>query len=120
MKTKPGMMPLLDGTEMPRYGFGCYASYGHEISQAVAWALECGYRYIDSAAMYANEKDVGEGLRLAGLDRKKVYILSKVWPPTRPNSPSGIWAWIIWIAACSIGLERRRSDVCPPMSSFSG
>ncbi|GAA6393641.1 aldo/keto reductase [Clostridiales bacterium] len=80
METKPGMMPLLDGTEMPRYGFGCYASYGHEISQAVAWALECGYRYIDSAAMYANEKDVGEGLRLAGLDRKKVYILSKVWP----------------------------------------
>ena len=61
-------MPLLDGTEIPRYGFGCYASYGHEISQAVAWALECGYRYIDSAAMYANEKDVGEGLRLAGLD----------------------------------------------------
>lgn len=62
-------------------GFGmlCH-SYGHEISQAVAWALECGYRYIDSAAMYANEKDVGEGLRLAGLDRKKVYILSKVWP----------------------------------------
>ena len=80
METKPGVLALLDGTEIPRYGFGCYASYGHEVAQAVTWALERGYRYIDSAAMYANEKDVGEGIKRAGIDRGEVYVLSKVWP----------------------------------------
>ena len=42
--------PLLDGREIPVFGFGCYNSYGEEIARAVAAAVETGYRYIDSAA----------------------------------------------------------------------
>ena len=43
---------LNDGTAMPGYGFGCYAAHGEEIINAIRWAVQDGYRYIDSAAMY--------------------------------------------------------------------
>ena len=70
--------PLLDGREIPVFGFGCYNSYGEEIARAVAAAVETGYRYIDSAARYANEDAVGEGLRAFSGPREELFVLSKV------------------------------------------
>ena len=52
MMTITDQTELLDGREMPVFGFGCYNSYGDEITKAVATAIETGYRYIDSAARY--------------------------------------------------------------------
>lgn len=80
MESKAGLFTLLDGTVIPKYGFGCYASSGGEIAEKVACALECGYRYLDSAAKYENEDGVGQGMKMSGLPREQVYLLSKVWP----------------------------------------
>jgi len=65
---------------MPRLGFGTYRSApGAETQQAVLWALETGYRGVDTAALYANEADVGSAIRSSGLDREDVFVTTKVW-----------------------------------------
>ena len=77
---------LNDGTAMPGYGFGCYAAHGEEIINAIRWAVRDGYRYIDSAAMYGNEAEVGEAIRTCGVQREELFISSKIWP-TRFDDP---------------------------------
>ncbi len=72
--------PLLDGREIPVFGFGCYNSFGEEITRAVAAAVENGYRYVDSAAKYGNEEAVGAALRQFAGMREELFVLSKVWP----------------------------------------
>ena len=62
------------------FGFGCWNAYGDEMKQAVMTALSCGYRYIDSAARYQNEEDVGRGIAESDTPRDQVYLLSKLWP----------------------------------------
>lgn len=71
---------LNDQTTIPNFGFGCWNAFGDEIRQAVMTALSCGYRYIDSAARYRNEKDVGRGIMESGTPREQIYLLSKLWP----------------------------------------
>ena len=77
---------LNDGTVMPGYGFGCYAAHSEEIINAIRWAVRDGYRYIDSAAMYGNEAEVGEAIRTCGVQREELFISSKIWP-TRFDDP---------------------------------
>jgi 2,5-diketo-D-gluconate reductase A len=69
---------LNDGTAIPQLGFGVFQIGPPETAEAVARALEIGYRHIDTAEMYGNEREVGEGVRAAGLDRDDVYITSKL------------------------------------------
>lgn len=76
---------LKDGTAIPRIGFGNYNSFGQEEINAVSWALEAGYRYIDSAACYQNEKEVGVAWRGSGVKREELYLLSKLWPSDYRN-----------------------------------
>lgn len=71
---------LNDGTIMPGFGFGCYKASGPELALAVREAVDCGYRYVDTAAYYHNEDIVGEALRHSGLAREKLFVLSKIWP----------------------------------------
>ena len=71
-------IPLDDGTTIPQLGFGVFQIPPAETAEAVRQALEAGYRHIDTAQMYGNEKEVGEGVRAAGLDRGDVYITSKL------------------------------------------
>lgn len=59
-------------------GFGCYNGFGDEIAKAVETAVRSGYPYVDSAANYRNEADVGRGLAAAG--NPSVYVLTKIWP----------------------------------------
>jgi diketogulonate reductase-like aldo/keto reductase len=71
---------LNNGVDMPRLGLGVFkAEPGEETVNAVGWALEAGYRHIDTATVYGNEADVGEGLRRSGMSRKDVFITTKVW-----------------------------------------
>jgi len=71
---------LNNGVEMPRLGLGVYQTRpGAETRQAVAWALEAGYRHVDTAALYANEADVGRALRDSGVPRAEVFVTTKVW-----------------------------------------
>ena len=71
-------LTLNDGTTIPQLGFGVFQIDPAETEQAVIGALEAGYRHIDTAEMYRNERGVGEGIRAAGVDRADVYITSKL------------------------------------------
>lgn len=71
---------LSNGIEMPRLGFGVYKLTDHdEALQAMEAAIHAGYRAIDTAALYNNEKEVGEAIRLSSVPREDFFITSKVW-----------------------------------------
>ncbi|KQR50656.1 oxidoreductase [Leifsonia sp. Leaf336] len=70
---------LNDGSAIPQLGFGVYKIPEDETVDAVLTALEAGYRHIDTAAFYENERAVGEAVRRSGLDRDEVYVTTKVW-----------------------------------------
>jgi 2,5-diketo-D-gluconate reductase A len=73
--------PLADGTEIPLLGLGVWqVSNGAECVDAVRWALELGYRHIDTAQAYGNEESVGQGLRESGVPRDEVFITTKFFP----------------------------------------
>jgi len=72
-------LKLNNGATMPALGLGVFQSPPEETTAAVQTALEVGYRHIDTAAAYGNEREVGEGIRRSGLDRSEVFIETKVW-----------------------------------------
>jgi 2,5-diketo-D-gluconate reductase A len=69
---------LNDGADIPQLGFGVFQIEPAKTAAAVRTALEIGYRHIDTAEMYGNEKEVGQGVRDAGLNRADVFITSKL------------------------------------------
>ncbi|MEU7753445.1 aldo/keto reductase [Micromonospora sp. NPDC049171] len=69
---------LNDGTTIPQLGFGVFQIEPKDTVAAVTTALETGYRHIDTAEMYGNEAEVGEAVRVSGLDRGVVYVTSKL------------------------------------------
>ncbi len=70
---------LNNGVEVPTLGFGVYQIPPEETEQAVATALEVGYRHIDTAAAYGNEKEVGRAVRASGVPRDELFITTKLW-----------------------------------------
>lgn len=75
-----GKVSLYNGLKMPYLGLGvCQLKEGEEILNAVMWALETGYRLIDTASVYKNEKGVGNAIRKSGICRSDIFITSKVW-----------------------------------------
>jgi diketogulonate reductase-like aldo/keto reductase len=71
---------LSDGRAIPQLGLGVYrVEPGRETQQAVEAALASGYRHVDTAAVYGNERDVGAALRASGLPRDEVWITTKLW-----------------------------------------
>jgi diketogulonate reductase-like aldo/keto reductase len=72
---------LADGNEIPLVGLGVWqVPHGSECVDAVRWALELGYRHIDTAQAYGNEQSVGRGLRESGVPRKEVFVTTKFFP----------------------------------------
>ena len=69
---------LNDGNRIPQLGFGVFQIDPSETVDAVVHALEAGYRHIDTAEMYGNEREVGEGIGQSGLDRGEVFVTSKL------------------------------------------
>ena len=69
---------LNDGNTIPQLGFGVFQIEPGDTARAVGQALEIGYRHIDTAEMYGNEKGVGEAIRASGLDRGDVFVTSKL------------------------------------------
>ncbi|MEU4242374.1 aldo/keto reductase [Actinoplanes sp. NPDC026619] len=70
---------LNNGVGMPALGLGVFQSPPEETAAAVETALNVGYRHIDTAAAYGNERQVGEGIKRSGLDRGDIFIETKVW-----------------------------------------
>jgi len=64
---------------MPALGFGTYSLRGELCTESVADAIAAGYRLIDTAKVYANEEAVGAGIRKSGIDRKALFVTSKIW-----------------------------------------
>jgi 2,5-diketo-D-gluconate reductase A len=121
------------GVTMPMVGFGTWQLGGRRAYDAVRYALEVGYRHIDTATMYRNEREVGQALRDSGLDRDAVFVTTKLppgnagrvratladslsaldsgyvdlwlihWPPRRPAS---VAVWREFLAARDEGLAR--------------
>jgi diketogulonate reductase-like aldo/keto reductase len=70
---------LNNGVEMPAVGLGVFQTPPEETAAAVRATLELGYRHIDTAAAYGNEREVGRAIRDSGVDRSEVFIETKVW-----------------------------------------
>lgn len=76
--SKVPTIELNDGARIPQLGFGVYQIKPDETAAAVRAALDIGYRHIDTAEMYGNEREVAQGIRDAGLDRSEVFVTSKL------------------------------------------
>lgn len=72
-------IPLNDGNQIPLVGFGTYKCTEQEGIASVSTALSKGYRLLDTAAIYGNEEAVGKGIKASGMDRKDIYITTKLW-----------------------------------------
>ena len=72
-------LTLNNGVTMPAIGLGVFQSAPEQTTAAVKAALATGYRHIDTAAAYGNEREVGDGIRRSGLNRSEVFIETKVW-----------------------------------------
>jgi 2,5-diketo-D-gluconate reductase A len=70
---------LNNGVKMPMLGFGTYGLKGEVCQQSVADALSVGYRLIDTAKIYGNEEAVGRGIKQSGINRKELFVTSKLW-----------------------------------------
>jgi len=72
---------LVDGNEIPLLGLGVWqVDDGRECEDAVRWGLEAGYRHIDTAQAYGNERSVGKAIRDSGVPREDIYITTKFYP----------------------------------------
>lgn len=81
-----GTVMMLDSVRMPGFGLGTFrAADGDEVVGAVRYALDMGYRLVDTAAMYENEEGVGKGIRESGMPREEVFVTTKVWPTDLEN-----------------------------------
>jgi len=70
---------LNNGLSMPFLGLGTWKSAPGEVAKAVEHAIKVGYRHVDGAALYRNEKEVGEGIRASGVAREEIFVVSKLW-----------------------------------------
>ena len=69
----------MKGTQVPALGFGTWQLEGDDCKEGVRHALELGYRHIDTAQMYGNESEVGEGLAASGVPRGDLWLTTKIW-----------------------------------------
>jgi 2,5-diketo-D-gluconate reductase B len=76
----PGPSVRANGAKIPLLGLGTWELRGRACARIVEQALRIGYRHIDTAEMYDNERDVGEGLHASGVKRGDVFLTTKIWP----------------------------------------
>jgi len=94
MDASPGLtlasrFRLNSGVEIPVLGLGVFQNPpGASTLHAVRWALDVGYRHIDTAAMYGNEADVGEAVRASGLPREEAFVTTKLWHSDHGYEPA--------------------------------
>ncbi|HOB16092.1 MAG TPA: aldo/keto reductase [Defluviitoga sp.] len=70
---------LANKVKMPWLGYGTYKAHGNELKEGVKYALSIGYRLIDTAEMYENEREIGRAIKDSGVPREQIFITSKVW-----------------------------------------
>ncbi len=86
IKDLKGTVKLANNVAMPYFGLGVFKTLeGTEVENAVKWALESGYRHIDTAAIYKNEKGVGNAVKSSGIPRNELFLTTKVWNENQRN-----------------------------------
>ena len=80
MNTDIKTFRLENGVEIPAVGFGSFLATESKGGQTIKDALDAGYRYIDTAKFYNNEEEIGDALQEYGIERKDIFLCSKVWP----------------------------------------
>lgn len=84
MKKLTDSYVLTNGVKIPCVGFGTWQTPDGDVAiNSVAEAIKCGYRHIDTAAVYGNEESVGRAIKQSGVDRKELFITSKLWNKNR-------------------------------------
>ncbi len=79
MSANVPLLTLNNGVQIPALGFGVFQTPAEQTIEAVEAALATGYRHIDTAAAYGNEREVGGAIRRSGLDRSEVFVETKIW-----------------------------------------
>src|SRR4026209_479836 len=79
MTSQNRLCTLNNGVQIPALGLGVFQSSPEDTVASVEFAIGQGYRLIDTAAAYFNEREVGEGIRRSGIPRDEVFIETKVW-----------------------------------------
>jgi 2,5-diketo-D-gluconate reductase B len=79
--TREDTVLIVQGTEVPRLGFGTWQLTGRAAEEGVRDALEIGYRHVDTARIYGNEAEVGAAIAASGLDRGDIFLTTKIFPP---------------------------------------
>ncbi len=75
-----GTVELKNGVPMPYFGLGVFqVRDGEEVKQTVRYALSAGYKHIDTASLYRNERGIGQAIKESGIPRKNIFVTSKVW-----------------------------------------
>lgn len=77
--TPAPLLPLADGAAIPQLGYGLYKVPAADATRLSLEAIDAGYRHLDTAAFYANEREVGEAVRAAPVPRDELFVTSKVW-----------------------------------------
>ena len=99
----PMTTALHGDVDMPMHGLGVYQSDdGDEVINAILWSIEDGYRLIDTASIYRNERGVGEAVRRSGLERDEIFVTTKLWNNAQGYEPA--------LAAMDASLERLGMD----------
>lgn len=81
---KDKVIKLSNGVDIPVLGFGTYKmENGKEAFESISYALEVGYRHIDTAKIYENEESVGEAINKSGINREEIFLTTKVWNTDR-------------------------------------
>jgi diketogulonate reductase-like aldo/keto reductase len=79
-KVNVPVLILNNGLEMPRFGLGTFMASNDDCKQACLVAFRAGYRHVDCAHVYGNERGLGEAVRESGIPRAELWITSKLWP----------------------------------------
>lgn len=93
-------LSLNNGQKIPAYGYGVYKANGEELKKALLFALQYGYRLIDTASFYENEETVGATLETCAVSREDIFISTKLWPTEFKNP----------VAALENSLRRLKTD----------
>ena len=81
-----GTVELSNGVKMPYFGLGVFKTKdGEDVENAIKWALEAGYRHIDTASIYNNERGVGNAIKASGIPREELFITTKIWNDRQRN-----------------------------------
>ncbi|KAF4275316.1 hypothetical protein CNMCM8812_002212 [Aspergillus fumigatus] len=86
----PTHFKLNTGAQIPAIGLGTWRSEPGQVRQAVSFALKNGYSHIDTALIYGNEHEVGQGIKDSGVPRENIFITSKLWNTHQPNVAEGL------------------------------